>query len=147
MLFGLRSALAMFQRVVDIILCSERWQFALVYLDDTVVFSRALLQHINLTRTVPVLLRKTGVILKLMKCAFSTNKIDYLGQIIRPGGLEVPNNTTDAIRHLKAPTKKTELRIVIGLCSVFCQFLRISLVSRSRSQKDCMSRWRKILNK
>ena len=37
--FGLRNAPATFQRPIDIVLSSVKWQFALVYLDDIAIFS------------------------------------------------------------------------------------------------------------
>jgi hypothetical protein len=43
--FGLRNAPATFQRVHDIILSGVRDDFALIYLDDIIVFSSSFSQH------------------------------------------------------------------------------------------------------
>lgn len=100
-------------------LFSVKWKFALFYLDDIVIFSRTPREHINHTQLVLSLLMGTGVTLKLKSCPFSTNKIDFLGHVIRPGRLEVANRTTDGICDLKEATTKTELRSFIGFCNVF----------------------------
>lgn len=40
MLFGVKNAPATFRRVIDVVLATVKWQFALVYLDDTILFWR-----------------------------------------------------------------------------------------------------------
>lgn len=59
----------------------------------------------------------------MKKCPFSTETVDYLGHVIRPGKLEVAFHTTAAIDGLKHPTKVTELRYLLGLCNVFPSFV------------------------
>lgn len=41
MSFGLKNTSATFQGALDVILASLRWQFALVFLNDTDVFSKS----------------------------------------------------------------------------------------------------------
>lgn len=101
---GLKNAPATFQRAVDILLMTVKWQFALVYLEDIVTFSTTPRQHIEHTKKVLGLLSKAGVSLKLKKCRFFTTTIDYLGHVIRPGRLEIASHTGDAIRGLKPST-------------------------------------------
>ena len=43
--FGLKNAPATFQRAVDIILSRVKWETALVYLDDVIVYSRTVTEH------------------------------------------------------------------------------------------------------
>lgn len=61
------------------------------------------------------------VTLKLNNCQLFTDKIDYLGHIMRPGRLEAGIHTPDAIRGLKEPTIVTELRWLLGLCKSVTQ--------------------------
>ncbi len=89
MLFGLTNAPATFQRALDIILSGYKWHTCLVYLDDVIVFSHTLGDHIEHVDAVLTALRGAGVSLKLRKCQFFTDRIRYLGHIIRPGTLEV----------------------------------------------------------
>lgn len=60
---------------------------------------------------------------KIKTCAFSTNKIEYLGFFILLGRLEVANRSSDAIRDLKRPTTQVELRYFIATCIVFRRFV------------------------
>ena len=68
--FGLRNALAKFQRALDIILSGVRWKMCLVYLNDVILFSHTMKQHVKYLDTVLSLLRLAGISLKLTKCAF-----------------------------------------------------------------------------
>ena len=68
--FGLKNAPATFQRALNIILSGARWQICPFYLDDVIVFSKGLEQHLVQVDTVLTLLRIAGVSLKLKKCYF-----------------------------------------------------------------------------
>ena len=121
--FGLKNAPATFQRAIDVILSSVKWQFALVYLDDIVIFSPKPEEHIEHVKKVLMLLQDAGVTIKLRKCFFFTDNIDYLGHVIRPGTLEIAPKATEAIKNLKPPKNVTELRSFLGLCNVFRRFV------------------------
>lgn len=69
---------------MDDILSSVKRRFALVYLEDTVVFLRSPRDEINYVEQISSLLRDAGVILKLKNCSFFTGTIDYRGHVVRP---------------------------------------------------------------
>lgn len=52
---------------MDVILSSAKWQSALVYLDDIVIFSKSVEEHMQHARKVLTLPRDTGVTLKTQK--------------------------------------------------------------------------------
>ena len=121
--FGLKNAPATFQRAVDIILSRVKWQYALVYLDDVIVYSKTIKEHFIHVQTVLQLLRDAGVSLKLAKCSFFDQSVDYLGHVIKPGKLEVASKTVDAIRQARPPTDQTQLRSFLGMCNVYRRFV------------------------
>jgi len=121
--FGLKNAPATFQRVMDVILSSVRWQFALVYLDDIFVFSTTVEDHFDHVRTVLGLLKDAGVTLRLDKCHFFSEAVDYLGHVVRPGRLAVSSKTCDAVRCFKPLRSTTDVRSFLGLCNVFRRFV------------------------
>lgn len=81
------NAPATLQRAIHVIIESLKFQFVLVYLDDCVLFSNTISDHIGHLEAVLKLLRQADVILKLKKCLFLHNGIDYLGHVISRGFL------------------------------------------------------------
>lgn len=57
---GLEIASGTTQRAMDIILSSVKWQCALVYLNDIVIFLKSLDEHIDQVRQVLTLLNDAG---------------------------------------------------------------------------------------
>lgn len=72
------------QTARDIIFSSVKCQFALLYFDDIVNFSHSLDQHIDHMLQVLKLFNELEVTLKLKKCELFTNRIDYLGPVMKP---------------------------------------------------------------
>ena len=104
MRFGLTNAPATFQRALDVILLGVKWQICLVYSDDVIIFSANAEQHVKDVDTVLHRLREAGVTLRLEKCTWFSDEVEYLGHIVRPGQLHVQNKSVDALKHAKFPT-------------------------------------------
>ena len=121
--FGLRNAPATFQRAIDIILSGVKWKTCLVYLDDVIVFSSSRQAHLAHVAEALTLLGNAGLSLKLSKCHFFSETVDYLGHVIRPGRLGVAEKNTTALRTAPLPRTQTELRSFLGLCNVYRRFV------------------------
>ena len=143
--FGLRNAPATFQRALDIILSGVRWQTCLIYLDDVIVFSRSAEQHVRDVDKVLSLLRAAGVTLKLKKCFWFQNRVDYLGHVITPGKLSVATENTDAFKTAVFPKTLTQLRSFLGAANVYRRFIKdYSKVARPLTamlRKDATPNW------
>jgi Reverse transcriptase (RNA-dependent DNA polymerase) len=85
--FGPRKAPATFQRAIDIILSGLKWPTCLVYLDDIIIYSTSREDHSHHVDEVLTTLGRAGLSLKLKKCHFFKDAVDYLGHVIRPGRL------------------------------------------------------------
>jgi Reverse transcriptase (RNA-dependent DNA polymerase) len=121
--FGLCNAPATFQRSLDIILSRVKCKSCLVYLDDVIVFSRTIEEHFGHLQEVLSLLERAGITLKLSKCHFFKDTVDYLGHVIVPGRLAIATKNTDALKQAKHPTTQTELPSFLGLCNVYRRFV------------------------
>jgi hypothetical protein len=108
--FGLRNAQATFQRAIDIILSGFKWKTCLVYLDDVIVFSQSKKDHLAHVAEALTLPGNAGLSLKLKKCHFFAETVDYLGHVIRPGRLVVTEKNTSALKSPPLPRTQTELR-------------------------------------
>jgi len=131
--FGLTNAPATFQRALDIILSGLKWKLCLVYIDDVIIFSASAEQHFKGVYVVLTRLREAGVTLNLEKCTWFFDEVEYLGHIFRPGQLHVHNKNVDALKHASFPTTKTQLKCVLGMCSVYRRFLKTLLSEQSLS--------------
>lgn len=123
MSFELKNTLGTFQRAKDVILSAVKWQVALVYLEDIVIFPRSPHDYVNHVTKVLSLLRDAGVILKLKRWIFFTRTIDYLSHVICPRHVGIATLTTATIKDPKPSTNITELRSFLGLCNVFRRFV------------------------
>ena len=121
--FGLCNAPATFQRAMDILLAGIRWKSCLVYLDDIIIFSKEVDEHIKHVEQVLEKLQSAGVSLKLKKCKFFAKTVDYLGHVIRPGLLEVATKNTVAIDGFEEPSTQTHLQSFLGVCNVYRRFV------------------------
>ena len=124
--FGLRNASATFQRALDIILSGVRWKTCLVYIVDVVIFSKTEEERFTQVSHVLTLLAEAGVKLKLKKCFFFHQRVEYLGHVITPGRLSVANDAkaTCAVREATFPESITQLRSFLGACNVYRRFVK-----------------------
>jgi hypothetical protein len=124
MLFGLVSALATFQRTIDVVLNTFKFQCALTYLDDIVIYSATFEQHfIDLNRVLK-LLEDAGISLKLSKCSFAAYQVQYLGYKVGRAGLEVDDSKIEAVIRAVPPTNKTGLRRFLGMTGYYRRFIK-----------------------
>ena len=65
-------------------------EFVEVYIDDVLIFSETLEEHLEHIRLVLERLKKAGLKLKPSKCHFLRESVEYLGHLITPQGLK-PN--------------------------------------------------------
>jgi hypothetical protein len=121
--FGLRNAPTTFQRAIDNILSGVKWKTCLVYLDDVIVFSSSRDAHLKHVNEALTLLGNSGLSLKLKKCHFFSDTVEYLGHVIRPGRLGVAEKNTTALRTAPLPRTQTEIRSFLGLCNVYRRFV------------------------
>lgn len=122
--FGLINAPATFQRALDLILSGVRYEFALVYLDDIIIFSKTFDEHMAHLSHVLGLLKDANISLKLKKCAFAKQEVQYLGHMIKPGHLEMLSARVESLKLIELPKTKKEVRSFLGLASLYRRFVK-----------------------
>lgn len=121
--FGLRNAPAMFQRMMDKMLGSLRWQAALVYIDDVIVFSASWADHLAHLRTLFRAARKIGLKFHLGKCRFAYANLELLGMGLSRYGLHTIEQKVKAISDLAIPITLGEVHRLIGMFSYYRNFI------------------------
>lgn len=66
-----------------------KWKTVIVYLDDVIICSKTVTEHLTRLREALQLLKMVGVTLKLAKCAFFDLTVSHVGHTIRYGQLVV----------------------------------------------------------
>ncbi|KAG1083060.1 hypothetical protein G6F61_012672 [Rhizopus arrhizus] len=121
--FGLCSAPATMQRLMDSVLGGFKWQTCLVYLDDIICFSATFEQHLQDLREILSRLREASLKIKLSKCCFASNKISFLGYILSPDGLHTDPEKVRAVASFPTPTSAETLRSFLGLAGYYRSFI------------------------
>lgn len=112
--FGLTSAPATFQRLMDLILAGLQWHSCLVYLDDVLVFGRTYEEHLERLEKVLIKLQEAGLKLRMKKCHFAKRSISYLGHVISKTGIVPdPSKVKTIIR--PQPTSANSVRSLASL--------------------------------
>jgi len=124
--FGLVNAPASVQRALDIILSGLWWQTCLFYLNDVIVFSRTVGDHIRHLREVLLLLEEAGISLKPSKCHLFQQEMEYLGHVVRPGQLLVNQKNVKILSQALPQRNQTELKSFLGMCNVYRRFIKDS---------------------
>ena len=78
--FGLAQAPAYFQELMRGIL--KDFNFAIAYLDDSIIFNTTAEEHLSHIKQVFKKLRTGKLSMKFSKCHFFTKEIQYLGNIL-----------------------------------------------------------------
>ena len=125
--FGLMNAPATFQRMMQKVLMGlnppDGPDFVSVYVDDVLVFSDTLGEHLQHLRLVIDKLQGAGLKLKPSKCSFVQDRVEYLGHVITSQGLSPNPARIDAVRLLPVPTNIKKLRQFLGLASYYRRFI------------------------
>jgi len=95
-----------------------------VYLEDVIVFSWTVEDHIRHLREVLILLEKAGVALKTSKCHLFHQEVEYLGHVVRSGQLLVNQKKLTSLAQAIPPSSQTELKSFLGMCNVYRRFMR-----------------------
>lgn len=82
MLFGLKKSPVTFYRAANIILALLKCHPAPVYLDEVATFSLIRDEHRQQVKFILLLMQKAGIKLKLVMCPFSTDTINYHGDMV-----------------------------------------------------------------
>ena len=74
-------------------------------------------------REILTILKDAGFLVKLRKCNFFAQSVDYISHVIRHGKIEVASKNTKAVEGFKEPLTQTGIRSFMALCYVYRRFV------------------------
>lgn len=156
--FGLKNAPSTFQRVMDNILLGIQNERCLVYMDDIIVYSPTIHEHITRLTEVFKRLRKANLKIQPDKCEFLRKEVAYLGHLITEEGVKTNPAKVQCIQNFPIPTNEKEIKSFLGLTGYYRRFIpnfaKISKPLTRLLQKDipfqfdseCMSSFNDLRN-
>ena len=117
--FGLTSAPATFQRLMDTLLGDLLYKTVMVYLDDIVIYTKTWEEHLAMLDEVFQRLRAAGLKASPSKCEIAQEQLLYLGHMVtREGILPDPSNV-QAILHAAPPVDVTGIKSFLGMTAYY----------------------------
>uniref|UniRef100_A0A5S6QBE1 RNA-directed DNA polymerase n=1 Tax=Trichuris muris TaxID=70415 RepID=A0A5S6QBE1_TRIMR len=120
--FGLTGGPSSFQRLMDRVL--NGLKFAMVYLDDVLIFSRDQDEHHRHLAAVFRRLIENGLTLRGSKCHLAKSQIRYLGHVFSARGMEPEHSKVSTIMAVQQPINIKGVRQFVGLASYYRRYVK-----------------------
>ena len=93
--------------------------YVAIYLDDVIIFSASMPQHLKHVHEVFKRLADANLRINAKKCAFGLSEIDFLGFKIKANCRMPSDEKTRVMRTFPTPTSKKEVQEFVGLTNYF----------------------------
>ncbi len=122
--FGLTNAPAVFQCLVNDVLRDLLDKTVFVYLDDILIFSSSMEEHISHVRDVLKRLLENKLYVKAEKCEFHVPSVSFLGFVVEKGQLRPDPSKVEAVKEWPVPTTRKQLQRFLGFAHFYRRFVR-----------------------
>ena len=122
--FGLTNAPATFQRLMECVLMGLTADQCLIYLDDIIIFSANISDHMERLNNVLSRIRTAGLKIQTSKCQFLQEEVQYLGHIVSAAGIQPDSRKIQAVADYPTPRSSKELRQFLGLTNYYRRFVK-----------------------
>ncbi|KAE8184300.1 hypothetical protein CF328_g7903, partial [Tilletia controversa] len=100
-----------------------QYKMAVVYIDDSVVATESLEEHVQALGTLLSAATKVGLKFSPSKCTFGVPSLTLLGRKVSGAGVAIWEDRAKAVRDLARPTSLQELYHVLGLFGYYRAFV------------------------
>ena len=122
--YSLCNMPATFQRLMQNCLGELNLTYALIYLDDVIVYSKTEEDYLHRLSTVFERFQEHDLKLKPSKCHFLWEEITFLGHQVSAASMKLGNANLKAIAELTPPKNYTGVRSFIGMTGFFWHFIK-----------------------
>jgi hypothetical protein len=132
---GFKNAGAAFQRQMDTVLGNMRFKFCIPYIDDIIIYSNTFGEHLEHLRQVFEQFRKFGLLVKMSKCEFCMDRMDFLGHEVSAEGLRPNANKVRAINAMPTPTDAKQLIRFLAMAGFYRRYIK-NFASRTHTVRS-----------
>ena len=141
MSFGLKNAGSTYQRMMTKMFESQMGKNIEVYIDDMVVKSKIVSEHIRDLADIFKILRGHKLRLNASKCSFVVGSGKFLGYMVTHRGIEVNPDQVRAINNLQPPRNPKEVQKLTEMTAALNRFIS-RLANRCRPFFLLMNKWK-----
>ena len=141
MLFALKNAGSTYQRMMMRMFESQLDKNIEIYIDDMVVKSKVVLEHLGELGNIFEVLKKYKLRLNASKCSFGVGLGKFLGYMVTHRGIEVNPNQIKDINNLQSPRNPKEVQKLIGMATALNRFISQS-ADRCRPFFLLINKWK-----
>ncbi|KAG0442587.1 Transposon Tf2-9 polyprotein [Dictyocoela muelleri] len=146
--FELINAPFTFQRVMNKMCGSMLYSCVFVYLDDVIIFSKNLNEHLDHIKMIFEKIRKFGFRLNIEKCKFLKSKVSFLGFDVENNQISIPEEKKKKALNFEIKHNLKGLRSFSGFSNYFQKFIKnysekmlpiYNAIKKKRFDKSCIS--------
>ena len=141
MSFGLKNAGSIYQRMMTKMFEPQLGKNVEVYIDDMVVKSKVVPEHVGDLENIFETLKKHKLGLNASKCSFGVGSGKFLGYMVTHRGIEINPDQIKAINNLQPPRNPKEVQKLIRMTAALNRFISWS-VDRCRPFFLLMNKWK-----
>ena len=139
--FGLKNAGSTYQRMMTRMFESQLGKSIEVYIDDMIVKSKVVSEHVRDLGDIFEILRIHKLCLNTSKCSFRVGSGKFLGYMITHRGIKVSPNQIKVVNSLQPPRNPKEVQKLTGMIVALNRFISWS-VGRCRPFFLWMNKWK-----
>ena len=143
MSFGLKNAGSTYQRMMTKMFEPQLGKNVEVYIDDMVVKSKLVFEHVEDLTSIFEILREHKLCLNASKCSFGVGSRKFLGYMVTHRGIEVNPDQIKAINNQQPPWNPKEVQKLTGMMATLNRFISRS-VDRCRPFFLLLHKWKEF---
>lgn len=121
--FGLSNAPSVFQRFVNEVFADLLDTSVVAYIDDLLVYSDSLEEHVQHVREVLRRLRHHKLYASAKKCVWHTDKVEFLGFVLGTEGLSMDPSKVEVIQKWPPPRRTKDIQSFLGFANFYRRFI------------------------
>ena len=121
--FGLKNVGSIYQRMMTKMFKPQLGRSIEVYIDDMVVKSKVVSEHVKDLTNIFEILREHKLCLNASKCSFAVGLGKFLGYMMTHRGIEVNPDQVKAINNLQPPRNPKKVQKLTGMMVALNRFI------------------------
>src|SRR4051812_47989376 len=122
--FGLCNAPSTFQSMINDVFRDVLDEGVIAYMDDILIYSESLEEHVELVRRVMQKIRDAGLCISIKKSIFHQKEVEFLGYYISESGIRMTTDKVETVRDWPTPDRVKDVQAFLGFANFYRRFIK-----------------------